>query len=54
MMSFIYSGSEIRIYRFSSGFKLDEVQLASLHFKNKNIKSKATFLRAIFFEAADH
>ena len=55
MMSFIHSGNKIIIYRDSRGNKLDGVELAtSLHFKTKTIKSKATFLRTSFFEAADH
>ena len=50
IMSFIHSGSEIRIFRVSSDNKLDGIQLASLHFKTKSIKSKATFLGTSFLK----
>ena len=50
MMSFIHSGSEIRNYRASSDSKLDGVQLASLHFETKSLKSKATFMRTPVFK----
>ena len=52
MMSFINSGYEIRIYKFSSGNKLDGVQLA--RFISKAKSEKSNIFEIIFFETSDH
>ena len=50
VMSFIHSASEIRIYKVSTGIKLNGVQL-SLHFKNRKHKIQNNIFGNIFFEA---
>ena len=51
---FINCASEIRIYRVSSGKKLDSVQLATLHFQNQKNEIQSNIFENIFFEASDN
>ena len=53
-MSFIRCGSETRIYRVSSGNKLDGYIASSPSFKNQKHKIENNIFESIFFEAPDH